>query len=71
MNNTQLKKMIFFKLIIKIFIELRISTFLLNKNYLFEFSYMKAYAYIMNVDVFSFILKVISISLKLYLDISI
>ena len=46
-----------FKSIIKIFIELRISTFLLNKNYLFEFNYTKVYVYIINVDVFFICIK--------------
>ena len=49
--------MIFFKSIIRIFIELRISTFLLNKNYLFEFNHAKTYAHIMNVDVFFIYIK--------------
>ena len=34
------------------FIELRISISLLNKDYLFEFNYTRTYAYIINVDVF-------------------
>ena len=41
-----------FKLIIKILIELRISTFLLDKNYLFELNHTGVYVHIINVDVF-------------------
>ena len=44
-------------MIIKIFIELRISTLLLNKDYLFEFIYTKAYIYIINVDIFFICIK--------------
>ena len=43
--------MIFFKLIIKVFIKLRILIYLLKKNYLFEFNYIKVYIYIINVDI--------------------
>ena len=46
-----------FNLITKIFIELRISTSLSNKNYLFEFNYMRIYAHIMNVEVFFICIK--------------
>ena len=35
----------------RIFIELRISASLLDKDYLFEFNYTKAYAHIMNVEI--------------------
>ena len=41
----------------RIFIELRILTSLLNKNYLFEFNYTKAYAHIINVEVFFICIK--------------
>ena len=44
-------------MIIKIFIELRISTLLLNKNYLFKFNYAKTYAHIINVDIFFIYIK--------------
>ena len=47
----QKKIIIFFKSIIKIFVELYISTFLLNKNYLFEFNYMRTYIHIINVEI--------------------
>ena len=51
-NNTQSKKIaIFFKSIIKIFIELRILTLLLNKDYLFEFNYAKTYIHIINAEI--------------------
>ena len=36
---------------IRIFIELRISTILLNKNYLFEFDYTEIYAHVINANV--------------------
>ena len=48
---------IFFNLMMKIFIELRISAFLLNKDYLFEFNYTKIYAHIMNAEVFFIYIK--------------
>ena len=48
---------IFFKSIIKIFIELYISTLLLNKDYLFEFNYTKVYAHIINVEIFFIYIK--------------
>ena len=44
-------------LITRIFIELRISTPLLNKNYLFKFNYTKAYAHIINVKIFFIYIK--------------
>ena len=53
----QKKIVISFKSIIRIFIDLRISTFLLNKNYLFEFNHAKTYAHIINVDVFFIYIK--------------
>ena len=49
--------MIFFKLIIRIFIELRILTFLLNKDYLFEFNYARVYVYIINVEILFIYIK--------------
>ena len=48
---------IFFNLITRIFIELRISTLLLNKNYLFEFNYTRIYAHIINVEVLFIYIK--------------
>ena len=42
---------IFFKLVIKVFIKLRILTSLLNKDYLFEFNYTRIYAHTINADV--------------------
>ena len=53
----QKKITIFFNLIMRIFIELRISTFLSNKNYLFEFNYTKVYAHIVNVEVLFIYIK--------------
>ena len=43
---------IFFNSIMRIFVELRISTLLSNKDYLFEFNYTKVYVHIVNVEVF-------------------
>ena len=48
---------IFFNLMIKISVELRISTPLSNKDYLFEFNYTKVYVHIMNVEVFFIYIK--------------
>ena len=44
-------------LMTRIFIELRISTSLSNKNYLFEFNYIKIYAHIINVEIFFIYIK--------------
>ena len=41
----------------RIFIELRISTSLSDKDYLFEFNHMKVYAHIMNVEIFFIYIK--------------
>ena len=41
----------------RIFIELRISTFLLNKNYLFEFNHTKVYAHIINAEILFIYIK--------------
>ena len=48
---------IFFNSMTRIFIELRISTSLSDKNYLFEFNYTKVYVHIMNVEVFFIYIK--------------
>ena len=42
---------IFFNSMTRVFIELRISTPLLNKDYLFEFNHTRVYAHIMNVEI--------------------
>ena len=49
--------MISLNLMMRIFIELRISTFLLNKDYLFKFNHMRVYAHIVNVEVFFIYIK--------------
>ena len=41
----------------RIFIELRISTSLSNKDYLFEFNYTKVYAHIINVEILFIYIK--------------
>ena len=41
----------------RVFIELRISTSLSNKDYLFEFNYMKIYAHIMNAEILFIYIK--------------
>ena len=48
---------IFLNSIMRIFIELRISTSLSNKDYLFEFNHTKVYAHILNVEVFFIYIK--------------
>ena len=42
---------------IRIFIELRISASLSDKDYLFEFNYMRVYAHIINAEVFFICIK--------------
>ena len=49
--------MISFKSIIKISIELRISTFLSNKDYIFNFNRSRVYAHIINIDIFFIYIK--------------
>ena len=51
------KNSIFFKSIIRIFIKLRISTPLSNKDYLFKFNYAKVYAHIININIFFIYIK--------------
>ena len=41
----------------RVFIELRISTSLSNKDYLFEFNYTKVYAHIVNVEILFIYIK--------------
>ena len=41
----------------RVSVEFRILTFLLNRNYLFEFSYTRVYAHIINVEVFFICIK--------------
>ena len=41
----------------RVFIELRISAFLLNKDYLFEFNHTRVYAHIMNVEILFICIK--------------
>ena len=53
----QNKITIFLNLITRVFIELRISALLSDKDYLFEFNYTKVYAHIMNVEVFFIYIK--------------
>ena len=53
----QKRMTIFLNSITRIFIELRISTSLSNKDYLFEFNYTKVYVHIINAEVFFICIK--------------
>ena len=53
----QKRMMIFLNLMTRIFIELRISASLSDKDYLFEFNYTRVYAHIINAEVFFIYIK--------------